>query len=344
MTQRAASGRAQSGGVASREQLVVVVAAAVVVVAVLIVVVGVFVTRYRPPRAHVLSVGEEQFNAADVERRLRYLLIYNAAQVGTDVDAIVDSALTTLEREQIVRQRAPALVGDVSPEDVEQELRTQLVPSAPPVTQPDGSTSTPVPVSDEAYANALQQRLQESGLSKEQLETLARAELLEKKLAEHFKASLPAQAPQVRLSSARLSEQAKADEVRSIVLRPGVDFVQVAAGNSVNTGGPVGDLDWVLLEELDAAVRDAVQALEAGAVTPVIKNDEYYELYKVTEARTERDLTDEQRDTLAAKRVDEWVDAERKSFQVERDLSESEEAWIRSHALDAYGRAVGQVR
>jgi hypothetical protein len=344
MTQRAA-GRSQPRGPQSRrDQLVIVVSIVTLVAAVLIVLAGVYVTRYRPPRAHVLSVGQEQFNAADAERRLRYLLLFESDKAGTDVEAVVDTTLDVLEREQVLRERASALVGDVSANDVEQELRTQLAPAAPTVTVSGGSTATPTPVSDEAYATALQQRLQQSGLSKEDLEAIARAHVFEKRLLEHFKAALPTQAAQVHLAVARLNEQAKADQVRAIVTRPGVEFGPVASGNSVSTGGTTGDLDWVLIEDLDQVVREAVQTLKAGDVSPVVKNGDYFEVYKLVEAPADRDLTEEQRETLATKRVDEWVEAERKHVQIARGMSESEESWIRDHALQAYAREVGQVR
>jgi parvulin-like peptidyl-prolyl isomerase len=345
MTQRAVPGRrtpARSPE-GQREQLVILGAGLAVAAAVLIVAVGVFLTRYRPPRAHVLTVGAERFDAADSERRLRYMLLFDADRAGTDVEAFVDSALDQLEREAIIRARASTLVGDVSAEAVEQELRNELVPPAPGVPLADGATATPTPVSDEAYATALQQRLKESGLSKDELETLARAQLFEKKLTEHFKAALPAQAPQVHLAVARVTDQAKADQIRAIVSRPGVDFVPVASGNSVNAGGPVGDLDWVLVEELDQVVRDAVQALPVGGISPVVKNEEFLEVYKVVEATVDRDLTDEQKDLLAAKRVDEWVEAERANVEIQRDVSDDEEAWIREHALREYARAVGET-
>jgi hypothetical protein len=320
---------------------VLIGAGAALLAAVLIVLVGVFLTRYRPPRAHVLTVAGERFDAAEVERRLRYILLFDTERAGSEPEEFVERALDALEREEILRQRASALVGEVSAEDVEQELRNQLVPPAPGVPLADGATATPTPVSDEAYATALQQRLKESGLSKGTLETLARAQLLEKKLAEHFKAALPAQAPQVHLAVARVIEQAKAEQIRTIVSRPGVDFVPVASGNSVTTGGRVGDVDWVLVEQLDQVVRDAVQALPADGISPVMMNEEFFEVYKVVEATTDRDLTDEQKDVLAAKRVDEWVESERGNVEIKRDLSEDEESWIREHALHAYALSVG---
>jgi parvulin-like peptidyl-prolyl isomerase len=120
-----------------------------------------------------------------------------------------------------------------------------------------------------------------------------------------------------------------------------VDFVPVASGNSVTTGGPVGDLDWMLAEELDQVVRDAVLGLPVGGISVVVKNEEFLEVYKVVEATVDRDLTPEQQDALAAKRVDEWVAGERSHVQIMRDLSDDEESWIRDHALHAYARSVG---
>ena len=48
------------------ERMVIIGAAGVLAVATVVVLVGLYVTQYLPPRAHVLTVGESEYNAGEV--------------------------------------------------------------------------------------------------------------------------------------------------------------------------------------------------------------------------------------------------------------------------------------
>jgi parvulin-like peptidyl-prolyl isomerase len=151
----------------------------------------------------------------------------------------------------------------------------------------------------------------------------------------------------LNLAMARLSDQAKADQVRSIVLRPGVDFVTVASANSVSSTAPgaptAGAVGWRLPEQLDQPVQDALKNAKAGDVSAVIKNGDYDEVWKVVESSDSRDLGDDQRDTIAQKRVDAWVADQRKDLKIARDLSSGEDTWIRTHAIADYQKATANT-
>ncbi len=51
-------------------------------------------------------------------------------------------------------------------------------------------------------------------------------------------------------------------------------------------------------------------------------------MYKVLEAQPARPLSDEQRDSLAERRVDDWVKEQESQVNVSRDLSADESKWI----------------
>jgi parvulin-like peptidyl-prolyl isomerase len=341
MNPRAASRQSRTGEVESRDALVVVAAIVVLAITALIVLAGLFFTWYRPPRAAALTVEGSAITALQVQHRLQYLMFFESADVGSDQTQFVSKTLDRMERDEIVRRRAPALVGDVDADAVQQHLRTALAPPVPPAptTNTPGVTiaqPTATPMSDEEYAKALKSRLTTSGMSKGELETVARAEVLETKLRAHFREGLSKSGSQLQLVVARLTDRAKADQVRAIGLRPGVDFAQVANFNSATGGGPTGDLGWVLPEELKPAVRDAIKPLAAGGLSEVTPNGIYFEVYKVAAVDASREYETKQLDTLVDGRFTAWIEEERPQVKMERVLSSGTEQWIRDQAIAAF--------
>ena len=73
---RAAGSRPGAPLGSQRDQLVMLASAVALGVAAVIVLVGLYLTVYRPPRAHVLTVGDARFTADQVYRRALYAMLY----------------------------------------------------------------------------------------------------------------------------------------------------------------------------------------------------------------------------------------------------------------------------
>ena len=100
-----------------------------------------------------------------------------------------------------------------------------------------------------------------------------------------------------------------------------------------------GELGWQLVDVLEEPVRAAVEDLPAGGVSEIIRTDRFFDIYKVTAAKTDRELDPTQLDTLLRERIDAWFEAERTNVQVELDLSEEESDWLREEIVsDAFER------
>ncbi|MDA0365426.1 MAG: hypothetical protein O2843_06110, partial [Chloroflexi bacterium] len=104
---------------------------------------GLYITRYRPPRAHVLTVQDERFDAADTVVRGAYLITYQGQP--SSADRLAQDTITALLNEALFRLRGPALVGDVTSADIENAVRQRLgFPSLePPVDAAGAATATP---------------------------------------------------------------------------------------------------------------------------------------------------------------------------------------------------------
>lgn len=358
---RAASPRAGAPLGSQRDQLVVLGSLVALAVAAVIVLVGLYLTVYRPPREHVLTAGDTRLNADQVYRRALYLMLYQQSIAPKSQSEIVSKTLETMEREETLRVRGKQFVAEVTAEDVTKELQQLLAPPTPPATSvsvggaaatvtvgtPESGTPTATPTVDrDAYAKALQQRLERSKLTKAELESVIAAGLYEDRLTQKFKGELPTTAPQVLLVTARIQDQPTAERVRSIALRPGVDFGPVAAQNSVSDarGARAGTTNWVIVDQLEPAVRDVVKNLKAGDVSAVTQNGTYYEVHKVLEVSASREISDELKDQMAVQKVLEWLTAEGKNLTIERDLTTAKEQWITEHVVSAYAKASATPR
>ncbi len=118
-----------------RERVTIVAVTVVLGVAVLVVLAGLYITQYRPPRAHVLSVGETDYPAAEVARRTIYEVRFGDLPGG--IGEAVPETLSVLEEQTILLDRAPAFVGAATDEDVEQWLRVHLGFAPPDEPVPD---------------------------------------------------------------------------------------------------------------------------------------------------------------------------------------------------------------
>jgi parvulin-like peptidyl-prolyl isomerase len=331
------------------ETLVLIGVGVVLVVAAGVVLVGLFITQYLPPRAHVLTIEGHSYSAQDLKARGSYMLRYETDFAkGATQDNLVDLTVDRVTRDEVVLLRAPAVVGEVTDADVKESLRERLgfvaVTPAPASSAVPGASSTPaatqttVATPDAAaraqteadFARAEQDLYRSAGLGSSKYEDVLRVGLLEQRLQDKFSAELGTTAPQIHLQAIRVADQATAPRVRDQAIA-GSDFVRLAAQYSITQTAKAdgGELDWQLMETLAPDVRAAVESLPSGQLSKIIPVDRFFEVYRVVEAKTDRPLTATQKQTLINNRVTAWYDGERANVTVEPDISSAERTWIR---------------
>lgn len=334
------------------ERGVLIIVGAVLAIATVVVLSGLYVTQYRPPRAHALTVDGQDYNADAVKRRGSYMLRYEPqASRGVTQETLVDATVDRIVRDEVLLRRAPALVGDVTDADIDQGLRLQLgfaTPTATPAPSPSpgatpSATSSPVATPTEVitpdaeqrkreeadFARAQQDLYQSVGVKKSEFLRILRARLLEDRLKARFAADVGKTAPQVKLQVIRLTDEALAQRLRDQAVQ-GADFVRLAAQNSVISTARQdgGDLGWKLVATLGDPIRTAVESLPQNGISAIVRNDRFFEIYKVTEATTSRDLDATQQATLVDEKLTTWFAEETPNVPVERDISDGEREWI----------------
>ena len=306
-----------------RERLVIYGVVGVLAVAVLVVLVGLYFTQYLPPRAHILSVGDADYDASAVARRALYEMRHGDEGL-SGFDVAVSETLELIEDTEVVLARAPAVVGDVSPDDVRANLFERLA------LEPEATEGE--------FIDALAELLTDSRLSRTEVEAIVTANILVGRLRDAFVDEYGEVTAQVLLSRIRLADEAAAEEIREQVTG-GADFAALADERSSDaaSSGAGGDIGWYPLAALSPEARAAVAELPPDAVSAIVRDGPFYDVYLVRERDDARAIDEGQRESLGAARFTEWLEAERRTVEVDVDLSPGEERWILDRLISDLG-------
>lgn len=294
----------------------------------LVVVAGLYVTQYRAPRAHVLTVEGRDYNAAFVARRGVYLALFETGFRDQGSTPLAETVVELLIDEAVLRAAAPELVGAVGDAEVEDDLMGRFG-----LTQVEGRA---------AFAELLQTRIQASGLSRDEFYELAATSLLRSLLTDQFTEAVDPSASQVRLSRIRLVERAEAEEIREL-LTEGGDFAELALERSADSAHQLdgGDLGWLIVAELEPEVAEVVAELEPDELAPVLESGIFFDLYLLVEREPERELSAAQVAAQVAERLEAWLDEGRAGAGAVSDLSVRESDWIGTRIVGDVSNALG---
>jgi parvulin-like peptidyl-prolyl isomerase len=247
------------------------------------------------PNSKAVQVGETTFDLDYFARRLKLMVTEFGLQGQPEQASLaVNVMVSTLEGEELLRQRAPADLGvSVSAEEIEQAIGDRLG-----LTESD----------PEAFATAYEQELKRSDLSDEEYRRMIEAELLSRKVQEVFSLSVPDASEQVRMRQILVIAE---DEAHSVLERldAGEDFGDLARELSLDsdTKEEGGEKGWVARDELGLSYAAQVFALEVGTPSQPIPGPGGYFVFEVEEKEAEREVTDDQRSTMSSSYYTFWL-------------------------------------
>lgn len=253
------------------------------------------------PRSEALQVGETTIDLDYFARRLKLSLTGVSLQDPSQAQTAILSVIWTLEREELLVQRAPVDLGvSVTPEEIELEIsdRLGLTQSAP-----------------DAFAIALEQELKRSDLSDEEYRRVVEADVLSRKVQEVFSLSVPQTTEQMRIRQILVGTE---DEARSLLERldGGEDFGDLARELSLDsaTKEEGGERDWLARDELDLKYAVEVFDLEVGTLSqPILARGGYF-IFEVQEKEADREVTDDQRGRISSSYFSLWLSEQRTLF------------------------------
>ena len=297
-----------------RDRRILIGVGAVLAVAAVVVVTGLYLTEYLPPRAHVLRIEDTDYNAGDIAQRARYELLFSNPEFTTR-DAAVPETLRVLEDDAVVQLRAPDEVGEVSDDDVTAWLLEQF-----------GFEGDDDP---EAYAEALATILRAIDMSRDDYEEIVAVQVLRERLEDQFREAIEPETEQWRIARIRLADGESASDLRQQVI-DGEDFGDLATNNSIEQAEAIaeGELGWVLPDSLSELAMTALVELEPGELSDVVEDTPFFDIYLMQEREESRPLEEPQIEALVAEQLAEWIEEQRPSVSIERDLSDGESDWI----------------
>ncbi|MGE3857422.1 MAG: peptidylprolyl isomerase [Dehalococcoidia bacterium] len=277
-----------------------------------------------PPRATVLTVGNETFTASDAKSRAVFLIAGNEFP-----EEPLDAAVDMLTREAILLQVGAPKVGEITGDDVTKAIRERI--------------GIPEDASAQDVEDRIKAFLEVSRIDRPTFERIVRAEVVADRLGQTFNEAIGTAGPQYHLMGVAGSDQAKVKELRAAVAG-GADITTKALEMKLIDSKDTPDLGWSL-PPTGGYLKDTVKVdeLQAGQPSEVHENSFRYEFYFMAERDEKRTYTDEQLDELRDRKVDEWVQQQRDQVKVTEDVSNSERRWILSRVTEE-AAAIAEAR
>lgn len=306
---RTALRRRQEEAQARRDRTILMGTIGVLAAVAVIVLVGLYITVYRPPRATVATIDGRSVTAGDAVDRASFYMVSEGGAFSRDVSDVAQVGVDRLVRDAVLLKVAPSLVGDVTDTDADAKAREVL-----------GN------LEGDAYAEALQGVLQRAGIDRGQYREILKSRMVSDRLKDKFRSELPEAADQRHVLRVRTPSLVNAERVIERA-KAGEDFARLGAQYGADRTTEV-DQGWIPEELLLPDARQALAGLVAGDVSAPSMSGLFFDVYKVVEVQQGRPLSDEQKDNLAQRRVDNWVKDQESQVNVTRDLSADESKWI----------------
>ncbi len=289
-----------------------------VVIAVIMVIVGIFYYFSGDARYSRLTV----ITVDDTSIKMDYFL-RRTKLAGNDPTTM----LQQLAIEQIIKQKAPDLVGEPTPSDIDTVLRS--------IAGSSNSEDVTENLTESQFKEWYHQELKASGLSDTEYKDVVRTNLLDYALEQYLAEKVPTLAEQVHLNIIELKTSEDADKAKTRI-KAGESFAAVARAVSLNTETKEngGDFGWVprgvtifdsqIFSLSISEVSEPVPYYsQTGATTP----DAYY-LLMVSEKASSRQVDENNLEILKSMALYNWLSTEIPLHNIISNVDSETLAWI----------------
>jgi foldase protein PrsA len=289
----------------------IIVASVVIVLILIIVGVSLYINA-APFRRIIITVDDTSIN-------MDYFLMRTRLADGDPM-----AMIQQLTNEQLIKIEAPRYVAEVTPEDIDQELRRIA----------SGESET---ISEDEFKEWYRQVLNENDFSDSEYKEIVATSLLAARLQVYLGERMSTVAEQVHLHAILLGTNEDAEKIRAR-WEAGEDFADLAREVSLDkvSGEEGGDLGWlprgILPPGFDEVVFDDLiidDVSEPLAYISDYQSEEmFYYLLMVSEKADAREIDEEPLQILKAQVLDDWLSAEIKFHEVEWDFNSEIYAWM----------------
>jgi len=238
------------------------------------------------------------------------------------VDAM--NMLEALTNEQLIKIEAPRYVAEVSPEDIDQELRRMA----------SGESGT---TSESEFKEWYRQILNETKLSDSEYKEIVATSLLANRFHEYLAERVPTVTEQVNVHAILLDTE-DMDKIWKKV-DEGEDLNKLTITTEIwqdkQSEGKVGDLGWLPRGVLGSGFDQVAFNLTIGDVSAPLLVDKLsqteesdYFIIMVSEKADAREVDEDSLQILKAKALDDWLLKEIKFHEIEWNFNSEIYAWI----------------
>jgi len=288
-----------------------IVASVVIVLILIIVGVSLYINA-APFRRIIITVD-------DVSINMDYFL-EKTRLAGTDPLVMLEQ----LTNELLIKIEAPRYGIEVSPEDIDQELRRIA----------SGESKT---ISEDEFKEWYRQQLNEITLSDSEYKEIIATGLLANRFQEYLAERVPAVAEQVHFHAILLEKYEDTEKIRAR-WEAGEDFADLAQEVSLDrvSGKEGGDLGWVPRGILppgfddivfNLAIDDVSEPLAYASDDPTSEKIFYY-LFMVSEKADAREIDEESLQRLKDNALNVWLEEEVAFHKIEYNFDSEIYAWI----------------
>ena len=279
-----------------------------VIVAILIVV-GIFYHRQyiTPFRRTIITVDDSTID-------MGYFLKRTQLAVADPI-----KMLEVLVREQLIKREAPRFVGQVTPEEISQELKRIARGQSENITESEA---------EEWY----RQRLNESGLSDAEYREIVKVRILAGRLQEYLAQRVPTVGEQAHLHVIQADTHKEAEKLRAR-WKAGEDFNDLSreASADLESKEQGGDMGWVALNAFRTGFEHVAAKLNAGEVSEPVQLEPQgpFYLVMVSEKTRAREYAEKSLKALKDRALLEWISQEIPKHDIKYNFNSEIFAWVK---------------
>jgi parvulin-like peptidyl-prolyl isomerase len=301
-----------------RQQLFIIGGVALVLLIVVgFIIFGWYQTQIKPLGKTVLTVEDREVTLGELERRMRLYREQNPqfAQRSEAVLVLPTIVMNDLEREAILLAGAPEIKVEITDEDVNARIRE--------------TGSLAENVDPTVFAEEYRNQVEESGLHRSEYDNMLRAEIASEKVLAYFNFLAPVDEPQVRAQWIVLEDQAAADAALER-LNGGEEFSTVASdvSSDTQTKDTGGVIDWTPRGTRPAEVDQYLfsEDTETGQRSEILEVGDFFYIVELLDKDDARELDETQRQVVANRQMEEWIETIRGTLAYERNITVEDEA------------------
>jgi hypothetical protein len=278
----------------------------------------------------VAAINDTTISMGYFIKMLRYYYILSNGNVMTDT--FPSQVLKYIEYDELVRQGAPSLGIEVSPDEIVAKINNDMIPLPGGGWDSTGNIAGNITIPQTDLGKIYQEWLDYVHLSDSEYRYLVEAELLDQKIMDYFTQSVPTRVKQVHVYWIKVDNEGNATEVENR-LQNGEDFATLAKEFSTEelTKQYGGDLGWmpegILSYEIDPQLDQVAFSLPAGNISGPIEVSEAYYIVKVTEISDSMAVDSIHHQILGYKAFSNWFTEQRKAVEIREYLDQTTATW-----------------